>query len=121
MSSRKDIAIAFLEGAATGDVDSTYEKYVHPDFIHHNAYFKSDRETLRIAMKENQQEFPDKEYSTLRALEDGDLATVHGKIVIDGKTYSVIHIVRFEGDKIIELWEGSQEVLEDSPNEKGIF
>lgn len=119
--SKKEMAATFLKEAAVGDVDAAYEQYVHQDFIHHNAYFKGDRETLRVAMKENQNEFPDKEYTTLRTLEDGDLATVHGKVMVDGKTYSIIHIFRFEGDKIIELWEGSQEVLEDSPNEKGIF
>jgi predicted SnoaL-like aldol condensation-catalyzing enzyme len=33
----------------------------------------------------------------------------------------VIHIFRFRDDKIIEEWEASQQVIEDSPNENGIF
>jgi hypothetical protein len=33
----------------------------------------------------------------------------------------MIHIFRFEKDKIIESWEASQEVLEDPPNEHGLF
>ena len=35
--------------------------------------------------------------------------------------WSVIHIFRFEGSKIIELWEASQEAVKDSPNENGMF
>jgi hypothetical protein len=35
--------------------------------------------------------------------------------------FGVIHIFRFEGDKIIESWEASQEELKDSPNANGLF
>lgn len=119
---KKEIAISFLQLASAGDVREAYDKYVHPGFIHHNVYFKGDRETLLKAMEENAHQFPEKTYETLRALADGDLVAVHGRVVLDPeKVYSVIQIFRFEGDKIIEEWEASQEVLKDSPNENGIF
>ena len=38
-----------------------------------------------------------------------------------GRVDEVIHIFRFEGDKIIESWEASQEALKDSPNDNGLF
>jgi hypothetical protein len=47
--------------------------------------------------------------------------TVHGKVTLIPKIYGVIHIFRFEEDKIIESWEASQEALDDSPNENGLF
>lgn len=119
---RKDIAESFLKLASSGKVQEAYDKYVHPDFIHHNAYFKGDRGSLLKGMEENAQQFPDKTYQTLRTLEDGDLVAVHGKVKLaPDSQWSVIHIFRFEGDKIIEAWEASQEVLKDSPNENGIF
>ena len=119
---RKGIAKSFLELASSGKVREAYEKYVHSDFIHHNAYFKGDRESLLKAMEENAEQFPDKTYETLRMLEDGELVAVHGKVMLSQDSqWSVIHILRFEGDKIIEAWEASQEVLKDSPNENGIF
>lgn len=121
MNSKKETAITFLEEGAIGDVDKAYEQCTHTGFIHHNLYFKGDRDSLRIAMKENQQEFPDKTYTVVRALEDGNLVTVHGKVILDGKVFGVIHIFRFEGDKIIEMWEAHQEALPDSPNENGLF
>ncbi|MBS3081274.1 hypothetical protein J4221_07425 [Candidatus Pacearchaeota archaeon] len=73
-------------------------------------------------MEENAQKFPNKKYETLRVLEEGDLVAVHGKVILTSDSkWSVIHIFRFENNKIIELWEASQEVLKDSPNENGLF
>jgi hypothetical protein len=43
---KKDIAIDFLKLASSDKVDEAYDKYIHPGFIHHNAYYKGDRETL---------------------------------------------------------------------------
>lgn len=122
MMTKKQIAESFLKLASSGQVQEAYEKYVHPDFIHHNAYYKGDRETLLKGMEENAEQFPDKNIETLRTLEEGDLVVVHSKVALDAeKVFSVIHIFRFENDKIIEEWEANQEVLKDSPNEHGIF
>ena len=120
--SKKEIAETFLKLASAGEVGEAFDKYVHPDFIHHNAYFAGDRETLKIAMAENAEQFPDKSYESLRTLEDGAFVAVHGKVMLaPDSQWSVIHIFRFDGDKIIEAWEASQEVLKDSPNKNGIF
>lgn len=119
--SNKEIAGTFLQLASAGHVREAYEKYVHPDFRHHNAWFKGDRETLLVGMEDNARQFPDKQYETLRSLEDGDLVTIHGKVTLGDSQWSVIHIFRFSEDLIIESWEASQEVLKDSPNENGIF
>jgi predicted SnoaL-like aldol condensation-catalyzing enzyme len=120
--SRKVIAESFLELASSGRVKEAYEKYVHPDFKHHNAYFKGDRESLLKGMEENARQFPEKTYETLRTLEEGDLVAIQGKVKFGGQSeWSVIHIFRFEDNLIIEEWEASQEALKDSPNENGIF
>lgn len=118
---KKEIATTFLSLASAGKVDEAYGKYVHPDFKHHNVYFTGDREAFAKAMEENARQFPDKTYETLRALEDGDLVAVHGKVVLAPKVYGVIHIFRFKDGKIIESWEASQEELPGSPNENGLF
>lgn len=118
---KKEIASSFLVLASSGNVVEAYEKHVHPQFRHHNAYFKGDRESLQKAMEENAREFPDKVYETIHALEDGDLVAVHGKVTLAPKVFGVIHIFRFENGQIIESWEASQEELEDSPNEYGLF
>jgi predicted SnoaL-like aldol condensation-catalyzing enzyme len=119
---KKEIATSFLRLASSGQVREAYEQFIHAQFRHHNAYFKGDRESLLRGMEENARDFPDKTYETLRVLEDGDLVAVHGKVILSPDSqWSVIHIFRFQDDKIIESWEASQEVLKDSPNENGIF
>src|SRR3989344_4830076 len=109
---KKEIAISFLQLASSGKVKEAYERYVHTEFIHHNAYYKGDRETLLKGMEENAEKFPHKKYETLRSLEEGNLVTVHGKVMLSSdKIFSVIHIFRFEDDKIIEEWEANQEKI----------
>ena len=122
-SSRKEIAVSFLRLAANGPVREAYEKYVHPDFLHHNPYFKGDRESLLAGMEESAAEFPNKVFQVLRVLEDGDFVAVHGRVLIQSglPEYALIHIFRFEGDRIIEAWEAGQEIPKGSPNENGMF
>jgi predicted SnoaL-like aldol condensation-catalyzing enzyme len=119
---KKEIASSFLKMSSSGGVHEAFEKYVHADFRHHLAFFKGDRGSFLKAMEENAREFPDKTYETLRAVEEGDLVAIHGRVTFTpDQRWSVIHIFRFEKDKIIESWEASQEELKDSPNENGIF
>jgi predicted SnoaL-like aldol condensation-catalyzing enzyme len=119
--SNKASAEAFLKLASCGRVREAYDKYVHPEFRHHNAYFRGDRQTLLEGMEENARQFPGKTYETLRMVEDGDHVAIHGRVTFGGSQWSVIHIFRFKAGKIIEEWEASQQVLKDSPNENGIF
>ena len=67
----KDQAISFLKLASSGRVREAYEKFVHPKFIHHNAYFKGDRESLLTAMEEASVDHPNKSIEVIRALEAG--------------------------------------------------
>lgn len=121
--SKKDLAVAFLQLASSGNASQAYRKYVHPQFKHHNPYFKGDRESLLVGMEENAVQFPNKVFKVVRALEDGDFVAVHGKVRLnpDMPEIALIHIFRFDGDLIIEEWEAAQEVPQESPNENGMF
>ncbi len=122
-NSHKEIAVSFLRLASSGRVRQAYEKYIHPDFRHHNPYFKGDRETLLKGMEEGAKQFPQKMFEVVRALEDGELVAVHGKVQLnpDMPWIALIHIFRFEGDLVIEEWEAAQEVPKESPNVNGMF
>lgn len=121
--SKKEIAVSFLQLASSDKVREAYEKHIHPDFRHHNPYFKGDRESLLRGMEESADHFPHKRFEAIRALEDGDLVAVHGKIQLnpDMPWIALIHIFRFDVDLIIEEWEGAQEAPKESPNENGFF
>lgn len=123
MESKKDIAVAFLQLASSGNALEAYRKYVHPQFSHHNPYFKSDRESLLTGMEESAVQFPKKVFEAVRTLEDGDFVLVHGKVRLNPgmPEIALMHIFRFEGDLIIEEWEAAQDVPQESPNENGMF
>src|SRR5436190_22370177 len=119
---KKEMAISFLRLASSGNVRKAYETYVHPDFRHHNPYFPGDRASLLAGMEENAATFPQKEFEAERALEDGDLVAVHGRVrrTPGGAWIAVIDIVGFRDKQLIEEWEAGQEVPKESPSENGV-
>jgi len=42
---QKESAETFLKMTGNGDVRAAYDKFIAPNFIHHNQYFKGDRES----------------------------------------------------------------------------
>ena len=115
--------MAFLRLVASGSVREAYDTYVDRDFRHHNAYFKGDAQSLMVAMEENAVLNPNKILEIQRALQDGDVVAVHSWIRQnpDDLGAAVVHIFRFRGDHIVELWDVGQAVPEDSPNEHFMF
>jgi predicted SnoaL-like aldol condensation-catalyzing enzyme len=120
---RKDAAISFLTLVAGGRVREAYARHIGEGFRHHNPYFAGDAQSLMIAMEENARQTPDKRLDVLRALEDGDLVAVHSHIRQQpgDRGHAVVHIFRFDGDRIVEAWDAAQAVPEDSVNELGMF
>src|SRR5438552_16281305 len=109
---RKEIATSFLERAAKGDLQRVFANDVSPQFVHHNPWFPSDGASLRAAMEENARKNPGKTLKVLRAIEDGDLVAVHSHVRhnAEERGYVLVHIFRFEGAKIAELWDIAMEV-----------
>lgn len=122
-ATRKEAAMDFLRLVASGKVGEAFRKYVGPELRHHNAFFRSDAESLKAAMEENAAQSPNKVLEIQRALEDGDLVAVHSHIRQHpgDRGAAVVHIFRFEGDRIAEAWDVGQPVPESSPNELGMF
>jgi predicted SnoaL-like aldol condensation-catalyzing enzyme len=120
---KKEIAQDFLKLAAKGLSRKAFELYVGDNFKHHNAYFKGDGSTLMTAMEENAQYNPNKIFEIQRSLEDGNLVAVHSRVQLTQGDIemAVIHILKFEQDKIVELWDFGQPVPADIVNENGMF
>ncbi len=124
MMSKKEMAIAFLKMAGSGDVQSAYEKYIDPKFIHHNQYFKGDRQSLMTAMLEASQKSPNKSIDIKHVYEDKDTVITHSEVVRqkpEDPSIAVIHIFRFENNRVVELWDVGQPMMKNSPNENGFF
>ena len=89
--SRKDVAKPFLRLAATGSVRDA--------------------------------KFPQTAIEVQRALAEGSLVAVHSKVKHEpaGRDIAVVHIFRFKGTRILELWDIGMEAPQDSPNPHGLF
>ena len=118
----RDLAISFLKNAATGKLDEAYA-LVSPHFRHHNAYFSGDTESLKAGMADAHKQFPNTAIDIQRAIAEGDLVAVHSRVqhAPDQPAIAVVHIFRFEAEKIAELWDVGMEVPKDSPNQNGAF
>lgn len=121
--SRKQIARTFLRLAATGKVREAYERFVDKSFRHHNPHFRGDAEALRAGMEEAHTRSPHTIIEIQRALEEGSLVAVHSRVKHEpaGRDIAVVHLFRFKGSKIVELWDVAVEAPPDSPNEHGMF
>jgi predicted SnoaL-like aldol condensation-catalyzing enzyme len=121
--SNRQVAIDFMQQAASGHAREAMRRYAAPDFVHHNPYFRSDATSLAEAMDENARENPDKQFEVLRTIAEGPLVALQGKVRHKpaDEPVAVIHIIRFEGGRMIEMWDVGQEAVPDSPNEAGLF
>jgi len=121
--SRKEAAIEFLTLVASGDVREAYQQYVGKGFRHHNPYFRGDADSLMEAMEQNAAKNPNKEFEVQRALQDGDHVAVLSRVrqTPGDRGGAVVHIFRFEGDRIVEFWDIGQAVPESNVNENGMF
>src|SRR6266571_9446131 len=107
---KRQIAISFLKLAASGKLDEAYS-HVSPNFRHHNPYFPGDAESLKAGMAEAATKFPDTTLEVQHVFEEDDLVAVHSRVqhAPDTPAIAVVHIFRFEGDRIAELWDIGQE------------
>lgn len=121
---QKEMAKSFLSLAGIGQVQVAYDKFVAPNFIHHNQYFKGDRQSLLTAMEEAHKISSNKSIEVKKIYEDGDTVITHSLVIRNENTklpIVVVHIFRFENNQIVELWDLGHEVVLDSPNENGVF
>jgi predicted SnoaL-like aldol condensation-catalyzing enzyme len=116
-------ATEFLRLAASGEAREAFRRYVGAAFRHHNPYFAGDADSLMNAMVQNAVQNPDKILEVKHALEEGDLVAIHSHVRFKAgdRGIALVHLFRFEGDRIVELWDLGQEVPEISRNDNGMF
>ena len=122
-STKKEIAVSFLKLAASGNVSEAYGNYISADFCHHNPHFRGDAESLKKGMAEAAAKFPGTTLEVQHVFEEGDLVAVHSRVQHgpDEPEISVVHIFRFEADRVAEMWDVGMEAPKESPNENGMF
>jgi len=122
-NSNTNAAVSFLKLASSGKVKEAYSKYVGDGFRHHNPFFEGSAESLQAGMEENARQNPNKVFTILRTISEGDHVMTHSHVRQNPEELGgvVVHIFRFENGKIVELWDLGQPVPEKSVNENGMF
>jgi predicted SnoaL-like aldol condensation-catalyzing enzyme len=119
----KSIAEQFLTMTASGKVIEAFDLFVSPDFRHHNIYFKGDAESLLEAMIESAENFPAKKLEIQFAIGDENRVGIYSKVIMfkDDPGTALVHFFRFDGNKIIEMWDLAQPAPNEIINENGLF
>lgn len=120
---RKEAAIEFLKLVVSGEIRSAYERHVGRTFVHHNPHFRGDAASLMAAMEEDAAANPGKILEIQLALQDGEQVAVFSRLRRnpDDRGGAVVHLFRFEEDRIVELWDIDQAVPEEVINDNGMF
>lgn len=116
-------AVAFLERVAAGEVALAFEAFVGEAFRHHNPAVPGDAASLRSAMEADAAANPGKVLVVKQVLAEGDRVMVLSWIRQHSgdRGYAVVHLFRFHGDRIVELWDVVQAVPDHGPNVHGMF
>jgi predicted SnoaL-like aldol condensation-catalyzing enzyme len=96
----------------------------------HNPFVSGSIETLVDAMiaasKDIRAQSKEPSFAVKNVLADGDLVAVHTELLNSKSNPSQgglrqVHLFRFEGSKIVEYWDITQQVLPEMPNASGAF
>lgn len=116
-----EISTNFLMLAGNGKVKEAFDRFVTDDFIHHNQYFKGDRDALMKAMEADHNSNPNRSIEIKFCYVDKNHVITHALVCKADKEIAVVHIFRFTNDQIAEMWDLGQIIDRDSPNENGLF
>jgi predicted SnoaL-like aldol condensation-catalyzing enzyme len=113
----------FFDSVIAGKIDEAYELYVSPRMIHHNFWFKGDRDSLKQGMKESHVQTPLKKFQVQKILQEGCTVWTYSLIKMkpEDTGMAVMHIFRFENGKIAEFWDMGSQLPENMLNENGAF
>lgn len=122
----KSRAHSFLNQAATGNAEHAFSTIVGSTFVHHNPWFPAGAAALCAAMMDASKQCPDKVILIKNSIVDVETQTVciHSHVIpepnADGA--AVVHLLRFEGGKLVELWDVGQAIEPaDTVNRVGMF
>jgi predicted SnoaL-like aldol condensation-catalyzing enzyme len=123
MENNKKIVIDFLNKVVAGKIEEAYAKYVDMSGKHHNAYYPAGFAALKQGMIENQKQFPLKQFDVKHVVAEGDLVSVHSRVVLipKEKEVAVVHLFRIFQNKIVEMWDIGQSIAPECPNSDGQF
>ena len=105
-------------------------RFFAPDCVTHNPYVAGSVEKLTEAMiaaaGDMAGQAPNAAFKVSHLLVDGNLVAAHTELLNDPSDpgrggLRQVHLFRFAGDKIVEYWDVTQQILPSLPNAAGAF
>jgi len=119
---RRIIALEFLRLAREGERPAA-ERLLAPGGRHHNPYFAAGMPALLDAIEAAAKASPDRITDVKHVVAEGDYVVVHSHVrqspAVPGA--AVVHLFRFDGDRIAELWDVGQPIPNENVNADGMF
>jgi len=126
---RKNIVIEYFELVGSGKFREGL-RFFASDCKTHNPFIRGDMDALTNAMiaasKDMTPQHSEIEFAVKHVLADGDIVAVHTQLLNSKSKPSEgglrqVHLFRFEGDKIVEYPDITQQVLANMSNARGAF
>ena len=121
IQNNKQAAVHFLELIIARKIDEAFNTYVNRNGVHHNPYYPAGFPALQKGMKDNDAQIPHKQMIVKNVIGEGDLVAVHFHLILQPYEMAVVHLFRFEDQKIVELWDLGMPIPADNPNKDGVF
>ena len=120
---QKSVAARVLKGAFERGDTAVVDRFVRADYIQHNPLAPDGAEALKNLAVAIHQQFPNAEYDIKRVISENDLVVVHSNLVLTpgARGSAVFDIFRFQGGKIAEHWDTTQDVPDTSVNGNDMF
>ena len=125
----KNVAMEYFKLISAGKYKEGL-RFFAPDCKTHNPFISGSMENLTDAMiaasKDIGAQNTEPEFAVKHVLADGDLVAAHTELLNSQSKPSKgglrqVHLFRFEGDKIVEYWDITQQVLPNMANASGAF
>jgi predicted SnoaL-like aldol condensation-catalyzing enzyme len=126
---QKNIALEYFKLVSMGKFKEGM-RFFATDCKTHNPFVSGSIEDLTDAMIEASKDLgaqnTEPEFTVKNVLADGELVAVHTELLNAKSKPSEgglrqVHLFRFEGDKIVEYWDITQQILSNMPNASGAF
>jgi len=121
-ANRKTTALDFLRLAREGH-RSAAERLLAPGGRHHNPYFAAGLPALLDGIEAAAKASANRTFDVKHVVAEGDFVVVHSHVRQDPNApgAAVVHLFRFDGDRIAELWDVGQPVPAENVNADSMF
>jgi len=128
-ANRKKVVTEYFELISTGKFNEGL-RFFSQKCITHNPFVAGNMEDITNAMiaanKDYAPKFPKAKFSVRYILADGDFVAAYTQLMASPDEPAEgglrqMHLFRFNGDKIVEYWDVTQQIMPNTPNVAGAF